>query len=140
MVPPYSIRISRVPTYSSDLLITYFRLPGFHRLWLHFPEHSTNTLQAYGHWAFPRSLATTNRISVDFFSSGYLDVSVPRVRSTRLCIQRAVTHLRETGFPIRILPGHSLFANSPTLFAGYHVLLRLLLPRHPPYALFFLTI
>ena len=34
----------------------------------------------YGNWAVPRSLAATNRISVDFFSSGYLDVSVLRVR------------------------------------------------------------
>jgi hypothetical protein len=32
--------------------------------------------------AAPRSLATTYGISVDFFSSGYLDVSVHRVRST----------------------------------------------------------
>ena len=31
--------------------------------------------------AGPRSLATTNGVSVDFLSSGYLDVSVPRVRS-----------------------------------------------------------
>ena len=30
-------------------------------------------------WAGPRSLTTTEGISVDFFSSGYLDVSVPRV-------------------------------------------------------------
>ena len=30
-------------------------------------------------WPPPRSLATTCGISVDFFSSGYLDVSVPRV-------------------------------------------------------------
>ena len=30
-------------------------------------------------WAGPRSLAATQGISVDFFSSGYLDVSVPRV-------------------------------------------------------------
>ena len=30
--------------------------------------------------AVPLSLAATNRISVDFFSYGYLDVSVPRVR------------------------------------------------------------
>ena len=29
--------------------------------------------------ANPRSLAATRGISVDFFSSGYLDVSVPRV-------------------------------------------------------------
>ena len=32
----------------------------------------------------PRSLAATNGISVDFFSSGYLDVSVPRVRLLNL--------------------------------------------------------
>ena len=30
-------------------------------------------------WALPLSLTTTEGISVDFFSSGYLDVSVPRV-------------------------------------------------------------
>ena len=33
-------------------------------------------------WAIPRSLAATQGVSVDFLSSGYLDVSVPRVRST----------------------------------------------------------
>ncbi len=32
------------------------------------------------HWPGPRSLATTNGVSVDVLSSGYLDVSVPRVR------------------------------------------------------------
>ena len=32
----------------------------------------------------PRSLAATNGISVDFFSSGYLDVSVPRVSPLNL--------------------------------------------------------
>ena len=31
------------------------------------------------HWPGPRSLATTNGVSVDVLSSGYLDVSVPRV-------------------------------------------------------------
>ena len=30
-------------------------------------------------WAFPRSLATTNGITIVFYSSGYLDVSVLRV-------------------------------------------------------------
>ena len=33
-----------------------------------------------GHWPGPRSLATTNGVSFDVLSSGYLDVSVPRVR------------------------------------------------------------
>ena len=32
-------------------------------------------------WASPRSLATTRGITVVFFSTGYLDVSVPRVGS-----------------------------------------------------------
>src|SRR5690606_6987763 len=38
-------------------------------------------------WAAPRSLVATQGISVDFFSSGYLDISVPRVRLVHLCIQ-----------------------------------------------------
>ena len=37
--------------------------------------------------ANPRSLAATKGISVDFFSYGYLDVSVPRVRLLHLWIQ-----------------------------------------------------
>jgi hypothetical protein len=41
--------------------------------------------------ASPISLAATFGISVDFFSSGYLDVSVLRVRSNNLCIQLLVT-------------------------------------------------
>src|SRR6478752_9574140 len=42
-------------------------------------------------WAAPRSLVTTGGISVDFFSSGYLDISVPRVRLVHLCIQCTIT-------------------------------------------------
>ena len=43
--------------------------------------------------ALPRSLAATRRISFDFFSFGYLDVSVPRVRFCILCIQIQMTIL-----------------------------------------------
>ena len=39
------------------------------------------------HWADPVSLATTTGVSVDFLSSGYLDVSVPQVCFVTLCIQ-----------------------------------------------------
>ena len=42
------------------------------------------------HWPAPLSLATTRGISVDVFSSGYLDVSVPRVRLVNLCIQSTI--------------------------------------------------
>ncbi len=43
------------------------------------------------------------------------------------------------GFPIRTSSDHGSFANSPRLIAGYNVLLRLLVPRHPPCALKNLT-
>ena len=39
------------------------------------------------------------------------------------------------GFPIRISPDQRLLGISPKLIAAYHVLRRLLVPRHPPYAL-----
>ena len=41
-------------------------------------------------WPLPLSLATTNGISVDFSSFGYLDVSVPRVPLVNLCIQLTI--------------------------------------------------
>ena len=40
-----------------------------------FPTGSSHTHSSAG----PRSLAATRGVSVDFLSSGYLDVSVPRV-------------------------------------------------------------
>ena len=48
--------------------------------------------------------------------------------------------LPPAGFPIRKSPDQSLFSGSPRLIAAYHVLHRLPLPRHPPYALSSLTI
>ena len=39
------------------------------------------------HWPGPRSLVTTEGVSVDVLSSGYLDISVHRVRLYTLCIQ-----------------------------------------------------
>lgn len=89
-------------------------------------------------WAVPISLATTFGISVDVFSSSYLDVSVHSVRLAPLCIQSAIP-LR-VGFPIQISPDQCLFASSPKLFAGYHVFRRLSSPRHPPHALSHLTL
>ena len=44
-------------------------------------------------------------------------------------------HFHGTGFPIRISPDQSLCSGSPKLFAATYVLHRLLVPRHPPYAL-----
>ena len=75
MVPPCSDRISRVPPYS--------RIPAFStRTGLSPTEAALSRAFRFlccDHWPSPRSLATTNGVSVDVLSSGYLDVSVPRV-------------------------------------------------------------
>ena len=76
-----------------------------------------------GHWPGPRSLATTNGVSFDVLSSGYLDVSVPRVSS----LSGDLT----VGFPHSEILGSKLIRSSPRLIAAYYVLHRLHTPRHP---------
>ena len=51
---------------------------GYHPLRPCFPDRFRLSLMC--HWPDPRSLATTNGVSVDVLSSRYLDVSVPWVR------------------------------------------------------------
>ena len=86
-------------------------------------------------WPLPRSLATTNGISVDFSSSWYLDVSVPKVPHVNLCIQLTLHDSSSWGFPHSEICGSKLIYSSPQLIAVSHVLLRLPVPRHSPYAL-----
>ena len=85
------------------------------------------------HWPSPRSLATTSGVSVDVLSSGYLDVSVPRVRFlspmySRIKYPHVITvnsnpdsvncstlpgsnlQLSKVGFPIRKSTDQRLFA------------------------------
>jgi hypothetical protein len=51
-----------------------------------------------------------------------------------------MTHAsHEPGYPIRTSPDHRLLATSPKLIAGCDVLHRLLMSRHPPYALIVTT-
>src|SRR6185295_4248181 len=82
VVPPCSDRISRVPPYSRmNARITRTGLsPAKARLSRRF------RLSCIHHWPDPLSLATTSGVSVDVLSSGYLDVSVPRVRFLHLWI------------------------------------------------------
>ena len=102
MVPPVSHRVSRVRRYSGSSLIRFsFRLRGSHPLWPAFPYRSTNlsyrcvSPQPRGInpsvWPLPRSLATTCGISVDVFSSPYLDVSVQAVPHVHLFDSMHVT-------------------------------------------------
>ena len=77
---------------------------------------------------------------VVFSSSGYLDVSVPRVPLHTLWIGVWIRRVFLRGFPHSDICGSPDICSSPQLFAAYHVLLRLLVPRHPPCALLRLTI
>ena len=80
-----------------------------------------------GNWAGPLSLAATQGISVDFFSYGYLDVSVPRVRFLTLCIQIRMTTV-VAGFPHSDIPGSKLVCQLAEAFR------RLQRPSSPPTA------
>ena len=127
-----------------------FRLRGSHPLWLAFPHNSTR-LPKYRNavltprifllsvWPTPLSLATTHGISVDFFSSPYLDVSVQAVPYVYLCIQYTLVDLHLLGCPIRKSPDITPAYGSPRLIAVNHVLHRLSVPRHSPCALYSLT-
>ena len=90
-------------------------------------------------WALPRSLAATYGIDVSFSSSGYLDVSVPRVPFHKLWIHLWMTVVHAAGFPHSEISGSKDICSSPKLIAAYHVFHRLSVPRHPPCALLRLT-
>ena len=102
MVPPYSHRVSRVRRYSGSSwlfssfvyeTLTLFGVPS-HTLQLdvHIPfAVRTPRILLPSVWPTPLSLATTQGISVDVFSSPYLDVSVQAVPSVYLWIQYTVT-------------------------------------------------
>ena len=76
---------------------------------------------------------------VVFFSSGYLDVSVHRVPFLTLWIGVRITEVCSVRFPHSEISGSMDICSSPKLFAAYHVFHRLLVPRHPPYALISIT-
>ena len=146
MVPLTSHKVSRVSWYSGSCSVssafTYgaFTLSGrlsqnrsakLVRSIMRSEPHDARTMV----WALPRSLAATCRIEFSFFSSGYLDVSVPRVPFHTLWIGVWMTEVCSAGFPHSEISGSKDICSSPKLIAAYHVFLRLLVPRHPPCAL-----
>ena len=84
----------------------------------------------------PRSLATTRGISFDFSSSGYLDVSVPRVAPPPpMCSAAGRREMAPVGFAHSETHGSRGTCPSPWIIAACRVLRRLPVPRHPPCAL-----
>ena len=91
----------------------------------------------FGLFRFRSPLLTESHVV--FSSSGYLDVSVHRVPLLTLCIGVRILEVCSSGFPHSEISGSKDICSSPKLFAAYHVFHRLLVPRHPPYALSSMT-
>ena len=98
--------------------------PRMHALW-------------FGLFRFRSPLLTESHVV--FSSSGYLDVSVHRVPFHSLWIGLWILEVFSSRFPHSDISGSMDICSSPKLFAAYHVFHRLLVPRHPPYALISIT-
>ena len=150
MVPAYSVKVPRVSTYSgyrhANRPFTYgaFTLSGrpsqavLLSLLDQFrgPNPGVHALR-FGLFRFRSPLLTESHVV--FSSSGYLDVSVHRVPLLTLCIGVRIPEVCSSGFPHSEISGSKDICSSPKLFAAYHVFHRLLVPRHPPYALISIT-
>ena len=151
MVPARSHKVSRVSWYSGYRLVSSSFMYGaftlFGRLSQNLsikltesiprsePRHARTPV-----WPLSISLAATLEIEkFSFSSSPYLDVSVQAVPLHTLWIGVWMHEVCSCGFPHSDICGSVDICSSPQLFAAYHVFLRLLVPRHPPCALFCLT-
>ena len=153
MGPPASYRVSRVRYYSGVIYVypdfVYGSFTLFARL---FQNRSTILLESFmmirnpdnklSVWPPSRSLAATWEIDVSFFSWGLLRCfSSPRFLILRYFIHTAVpAHYYRWVPPFGNLRFITDICSLPQLIAACHVLHRLLVPRHPPYALFNLTV
>ena len=122
MVPPASHRISRVPRYSgtnyllsaSPTRLSLSSVPlsiGFGSPTFRCRPPSTPAVRRPPVWPLTSSLATTKVIEFSFFSSGYLDVSLPRVPSyDPMNSDHGDWALPQPGSPIRIPMDQCLLA------------------------------
>ena len=122
MVPPASHRISRVPRYSGSVLLFSPSLTGLspslaalsialQLSYFQILTSSTPDDRSLPVWPLTVSLATTKVIEFSFFSSGYLDVSLPRVPSDEpMDSVHGDWALTQPGSPIRRSPDQSPFA------------------------------
>ena len=122
MVPPASHRISRVPRYSGTnslsspsptrLSLSSVTLSSvFGSPIVRFRLPATPVVRRPPVWPLTSSLATTKVIEFSFFSSGYLDVSLPRVPSCKtMDSSYGDWALPQPGSPIRIPMDQCLLA------------------------------
>ena len=147
MVPAHSIKVSRVSMYSGSHYVNSSFAYGAFTLSGRLSQNLSARLIESRMWSEPRnarisvcplsrSLAATYEIDFSFSSSPYLDVSVQAVPLHTLWIHVWMHTVFVCRFPHSDIHGSKVICTSPWLFAAYHVFLRLLVPRHPPCALF----
>ena len=150
MVPAYSVKVPRVSTYSgyrhANRPFTYgaFTLSGLPSQAVPLTDRLTYAVlnpSMHARWfgLFRVRSPLLPESHVVFSSSGYLDVSVHRVPLRTLCIGVRIPEVCSARFPHSEISGSKCICHSPKLFAAYHVFHRLLVPRHPPYALISIT-
>ena len=107
------------------------QLPMFNDLWV-----LTLLISLPKVWAVPISLATTfgivKLLSFPPVNEMFQFTGFPLIHYF-ICV--SILHLQCSEFPHSEIRGSTLICSSPQLIAACHVLLRRLVPRHPPYAL-----
>ena len=153
MVSALSYEISRVSHYSGFISPSLsFHIQDFHLLWFTFPGNSTNLILGFIDNPNPKYITTSGLGSSCFarhyFRNRYYFLFLWVLRcfsSPRSLPIHYFTHVWIYSlfllyeFPHSDIHGLLDICSSPWLFAAYHVLLRLLVPRHSPYALCSLT-
>src|SRR6187397_1167735 len=128
MVPPSSDRMSRVPSYSSLLTDFTFRIQGYHLLWPDFPDRFTRINQMLVTGLFPVRSPLLRESRLMSFPPGTEMFQFSGFASLSYVFRQR--YRRNGGLPHSEIHGSKLVRSSPWLIAAYHVLHRLLPPRH----------
>ena len=153
MVLPASHKVSRASWYSGSVSwIFSFRLRGSHTLRRAFPSALTKIrfhfvdcphpfVRRLRFGLFPvRSPLLRKSLFCFLFLRVLRCFSSPSSLPIAYLFSYGWLDITPAGFPHSDICGSMFACNSPQLIAAYHVLLRLLVPRHSPYALNNLTL
>ena len=129
------------------ILLPIITLPvrGFHPLRPDFPDRFQFSYSSDIAVLLPQQRRNVTGLGYSAFARHYLRnhncfllLLVLRCFSSQRSPRIAVLGLQPSGFPHSEISGSKIVCIYPELIAAYHVLLRLLEPRHPPFALAFL--
>ena len=147
MVPANSRRIPRAPRYSGYRYQIIPYLYGSFTLYgLPFQARSSSDFHQMSRSYNPRRRRNDSGLGCSAFARHYLrnhilfslPVGTKMFQFPTFALYNTVTGLQPVGLHHSDISGSKVVCTSPKLFAAYHVLLSLLEPRHPPFALLFL--